>query len=116
MSKFILILKGSPRQNGNSNTLAEQVEKGAKEAGAEVESLMLHHMDIRPCDACDFCTETDGVCVIKDDMQTIYPKIRRADAIVFASPIYWFTVSAQIKLCMDRMYAFEVIKKEIWPQ
>ncbi|MBN1454235.1 MAG: flavodoxin family protein [Anaerolineales bacterium] len=106
MSKFILVLKGSPRENGNSNVLAEQVIVGAKEAGAEVESFMLHHMDIRPCDACDVCQET-GMCIIKDDMQTLYPLLVKADAIVIASPIYWFTLSAQTKLCIDRWYALE---------
>lgn len=106
MSKFVLVLKSSPRENGNSNTLAEQVETGAKEAGAEVESLMLHHMNIRPCDACDVCQET-GVCIVKDDMQQVYPLLEKADAIVIASPIYWFTISAQAKLCIDRWYALE---------
>lgn len=104
MSKYVLILKSSPRENGNSNTLAGQVEAGAVEAGAEVESLMLHHMDIRPCDACDECQET-GVCVIKDDMQKVYPLLKKADAIVMSGPVYWFTISAQAKLCIDRWYA-----------
>ena len=107
MNEYVLILKGSPRENGNSSTLAEQVAAGAKEAGAEVESISLHTLDIRPCDACDSCHETNGVCVIKDDMQALYPKLRRASAIVVASPIYWFTVSAQAKLCIDRWYALE---------
>jgi len=106
MSKFVLVLKSSPRKNGNSNTLAEQVEVGAKEAGADVQSLMLHHMDIRPCDACDVCQET-GVCIVKDDMQQIYPLLEKADAIVIAGPVYWFTISAQAKLCIDRWYALE---------
>jgi len=106
MSKVVLILKSSPRENGNSNTLAGQLEKGARAAGAEVESLMLHHMDIRPCDACDVCQET-GVCIVKDDMQKIYPMLEKADAIAIASPIYWFTISAQAKLCIDRWYALE---------
>jgi len=107
MSDFVLVLKGSPRENGNSSTLAEQVAAGAKAAGAEVESISLHTLDIRPCDACDSCHETGGVCVIKDDMQALYPKLRRASAILVASPVYWFTVSAQAKLCIDRWYAFE---------
>jgi multimeric flavodoxin WrbA len=106
MGRSILILKGSPREHGNSNTLADRVAKGASEAGAEVESLMLHHMDIRPCDACDTCQET-GVCVIQDDMQKVYPLLEKADAIVIASPVYWFTLSAQTKLCIDRWYALE---------
>ena len=106
MEKIVLIIKCSPRTKGNSNTLAEQVEKGAQEAGAEVTSLMLHHMDIRPCDACDSCQET-GVCIVGDDMQKVYPLLEKADAIVIASPIYWFTISAQAKLCIDRWYALE---------
>ena len=106
MSEYVLILKGSPRENGNSSTLADQVAVGARESGAEVESISLHTLDIRPCDACDSCHETGGVCVIKDDMQALYPKLRRASAIVVASPVYWFTYSAQAKLCIDRWYAF----------
>ena len=104
MSKSILILKSSPRANGNSNALAKQVEAGAIDAGANISSLMLHDMDIRPCDACDDCQET-GVCVISDDMQQIYPLLEKADAIVIAGPVYWFTINAQAKLCIDRWYA-----------
>jgi multimeric flavodoxin WrbA len=104
MGKFVLILKGSPRENGNSNTLARQVEEGAIEAGAEVKSLMLHDMNIQPCDACDVCLDT-GVCIIGDDMQMVYPLLEKADAIVISSPVYWFTISAQAKLCIDRWYA-----------
>jgi multimeric flavodoxin WrbA len=104
MSDLVLILKSSPRVNGNSNTLADQVEVGAKEAGAQVKSLMLHDMDIRPCDACDECQET-GICVVRDDMQQIYPLLEKADAILIASPIYWFTINAQAKLCIDRWYS-----------
>lgn len=105
-SKSILILKGSPREKGNSAILAEQVAAGAKAAGAKVESIYLHGLKIQPCDACDFCQgAADLDCVIQDDMQILYPKIREADAIVYASPVYWFTVSAQMKLFMDRCYS-----------
>jgi len=104
MSKSIVILKGSPRERGNSAVLADQVATGAQESGAQVESFYLHGMDIHPCDGCDFCIET-GVCVVKDDMQKLYPKLLAADAIVLASPIYWFTYSAQLKTCIDRWYA-----------
>jgi multimeric flavodoxin WrbA len=106
MSKHVLILKGSPREHGNSSTLAEKAAEGAKAVGAEVETFLLHNLDIRPCDACDTCQET-GVCVLMDDMQMLYPKLREADAIVIASPIYWFTMSAQTKLFVDRWYALE---------
>ena len=104
--KKILIFMGSPRKEGNSAILARQVATGAKEAGADVESFFLHGMDIKPCDGCEACrgkTETD--CILDDDLQEILPKLRRADAIVIASPIYWFTVSAQTKMFMDRWYS-----------
>jgi multimeric flavodoxin WrbA len=106
MGKHVLVFKGSPRENGNSSTLAEQAAGGAKAAGAEVECFSLHLMNIKPCDACDTCQET-GVCVLKDDMQTLYPKLEAAQAIVIATPIYWFTVTAQTKLFIDRWYALE---------
>ena len=106
---YILILKGSPREKGNSSTLAEQAAAGARQAGAEVESIHLHALDIRACDACDLCQENSGAdCVIPDDMQMLYPKLRQADAILLASPVYWFTFSAQIKLFIDRWYALQI--------
>lgn len=107
MGRNILILKGSPRENGNSSVLANVAAAGAGEAGAAVDVYSLHTMDIRPCDACDSCMETGGVCVVSDDMQTLYPKLQEADVILLASPIYWFTMSAQLKACIDRFYAFE---------
>ena len=105
-AKQILILKSSPRKRANSSLLADQVAAGARDSGAAVESFDLHTLNIRPCDACDFC-QGAAECVINDDMQMLYPKLRAADAIVVASPIYWFTLSAQAKLCIDRWYALE---------
>lgn len=106
MSKRVLVFKGSPREHGNSSTLADRAVDGAKAAGAEVEVFSLRTMNIKPCDACDTCHET-GVCVLKDDMQILYPKLIQADAIVIASPIYWFTMNAQTKLFVDRWYGLE---------
>jgi len=106
MDRNILILKGSPREKGNSSVLADRVAAGAESAGAKVESVYLHGLDIRACDACDLCEEGNG-CVINDDMQALYPKIEAADAIVLASPVYWFTFSAQMKLFIDRCYAYQ---------
>ena len=104
--KKILIVMGSPRKDGNSTILAQQVANGARAAGAEVESFHLQDMKIQPCSACEACRgamETD--CTLEDDMKILLPKIRQADALVIASPTYWFTVSAQTKLFMDRWYA-----------
>jgi len=104
--KQVMIVVGSPRKKGNSSTLAKQVAAGAKAGGAAVETFYLHDMNIKPCNACDACRKKAGIdCVLKDDMRKLYPKLRSADAIVVASPIYWFTVSAQTKLFMDRWYA-----------
>ena len=102
----VIVVLGSPRKKGNSALLAEKVAEGARAAGAKVESFYLQGMDIRACTACDLCRETTATeCVIKDDMRMLYPKLRDAGALVIASPIYWFTVSAQTKLFMDRCYA-----------
>lgn len=104
--KKILVVIGSPRKKGNSATLAQNVIAGAKSAGADVESYYLHWMDIKPCDACEACRKNSSrECIIDDDMQELYPKLYEADALVIASPIYYFTVSAQTKLFMDRWYS-----------
>jgi multimeric flavodoxin WrbA len=109
----IVIVKGSPRRGGNSVVLAEQVAAGAEEAGGQVESFTLHQMEIKPCDACDVCQgEPYRGCIIDDDMQLLYPKLWEADALVIASPIYWFTISAQTKLFMDRCYG--LVDAEGW--
>jgi multimeric flavodoxin WrbA len=108
MATRIIVLLGSPRKKGNSATLAQQVIAGAQAEGAQVESFFLHGMNIQPCNACDACLKTvEPACIVDDDMQILYPKLQQADVIVLASPIYWFTVSAQAKLFMDRCYAFE---------
>jgi len=108
MSDRVLVFLGSPRKRANSTLLAGQIAAGAQAAGAEVETFTLHEMDIRPCRACEGCHRPNSHgCVIDDDMQALYPKLRAADAIVIASPVYWFTVSAQTKLLMDRWYALE---------
>jgi multimeric flavodoxin WrbA len=105
-AKKIIIVLGSPRKKGNSAALANQVEAGAKACGAKVRTFNLHDMKISPCTACDACQrDTARDCVIKDRMKQLYPELRQADALVIASPIYWFTMSAQTKLFMDRCYA-----------
>ncbi len=102
----VLIFKGSPRPNGNSAVLADQVAAGARHAGAQVESFLLHRMNIQPCDGCNTCESMiDGYCIIQDDMQVLYPKLVAADAVLIASPVYWFNVSAQTKLLIDRFHA-----------
>ncbi len=102
----VLIILGSPRKNGNSAILANKLVEGAKEAGADVETIFLQGMKIAPCNACDACVKKpEGGCVIKDDMIPLYKKIEQATAIVFVTPTYWFNMSAQLKLFIDRSYA-----------
>jgi multimeric flavodoxin WrbA len=104
--KKILILLGSPRKKGNSAALASRVAKGAESVGARVESLFIHSMDIKPCQACWKCQSPDAEgCVIKDDMQQVFPKLIEADSWVIATPVHWFNMSAQTKLWMDRCFA-----------
>jgi len=104
--KKVLILLGSPRKKGNSAILAREVAKGAQAGGAEVETLLINGMDIKPCQSCYACQKKDSKgCAIDDDMQNIYPKLIEADSWVIASPVYWFTMSAQTKLWIDRCFA-----------
>lgn len=103
----ILILTSSPRRQGNSNELAEQVAGGARQAGASVKVINLADLTIHPCSACESCQTWDEVrCDQDDDMQPLYPALIAADAIVLASPIYCFSFCAQLKLFLDRLYAF----------
>ena len=105
-NKKVLVLLGSPRRKGNSAILAEAIARGAKAAGADVETLFLHGLDIAPCKACMACQKPKSRgCSIDDDMQPLYRKMLEADAWVLASPVYWFTMSAQLKLWMDRCFA-----------
>jgi len=106
IGKKMVILLGSPRREGNSAALAERIAAGAAEAGAKVQTFYLHGMKIAPCSACEACHKPGAKgCVIRDGMQRVYGELSAADAIVYASPIYWFTVSAQLKAAMDRCYA-----------
>jgi multimeric flavodoxin WrbA len=109
MIKKILILKSSPRYQGNSATLADRLAEGAESAGAITKSIDLHRLNIQPCDNCNACQDS-GLCIIQDDMQIIYPELSIADAIVLAGPIYWFNMNAQMKLCIDRWFCFQNVQ------
>jgi len=102
----ILALFGSPRKKGNSTLLANQIILGAESQGATVESVRLNSLNIKPCQGCYACQEEGSKgCVVDDDMQEIYPKIIEANALIIASPVYWFNMSAQTKIFMDRCIA-----------
>jgi len=104
--KKVAVILGSPRKNGNSALLAQKACEGIAAAGGEYETFLLNSMNIRPCQACDACQrQPEQRCTLRDDMHTVYDAIESADAVLMASPIYMFTMSAQLKLFLDRCYA-----------
>ena len=101
----ILILQGSPRANGNTAWMAEEYKKAAEAAGHEVTLINVARKKIAGCLACEYCHgKGNGQCVQKDDMQELYPLLAEAEVLVLASPIYYFTLSAQIQAPIQRMY------------
>ncbi len=100
----ILILQASPHNNGNTATMVQTfINNFAPNANARINRFDLNDMRIGPCRGCFKCSS--GHCVIDDDMQNIYPKFETADVIVFATPIFWWHMAAQMKLLIDRMTA-----------
>lgn len=100
----MVIVLGSPRKNGNSETLAKAVAEGFEKSGGTVEYIRLNRLSIRPCQGCGGCDKT-GVCVIKDDMTEIYEQVDKADRLLMVSPIYFYSPSAQLKIFIDRIQA-----------
>lgn len=116
MSKNVLILSGSPRKNGNSDLLCGQFAKGALEAGHRVEKIRVGEKRIAPCLACYHCRRNAGACVHQDDMDEILQKMIDADVIVLASPVYFYSINAQLKAVIDRTVArwLEVENKQFY--
>ena len=101
MSKKVLILSGSPRKDGNSDILCNEFMRGAAESGNEVEKIRVAEKEIGFCTGCYACRNT-GVCAIKDDMDEVMQKLIDADVIVLASPVYFYSIDAQLKALIDR--------------
>ena len=101
MGKKALIVSTSIRNGSNSEMLAHEVERGSLEAGNEVEFVSLAGKEIGFCRGCLACQKTGG-CVIRDDMDALIEKVREADALVFATPIYYYEMSGQLKVFLDR--------------
>ena len=101
MNKKVLIISSSPRKNGNSETLAAAFAKGAQEAGHQVETVYLREKKYGFCKGCFACLKL-GHCVIKDDAVEIAAKMHDADVLVFATPVYYYCVSGQLKTMLDR--------------
>ncbi len=99
--KKLLAVASSPRRNGNSETLLNEFCRAAEESGWQVELIRINSMNFKPCQACDACAK-DGRCILKDDMQEIYPKMINADALVIASPVTFGSLNAQLKMFIDR--------------
>ena len=103
MSK-IIVLNGSPRKNGNTEKLVNAFVKGAQSAGHHVKVFSVTDTKVNACTGCDYCVKNDGECVQKDEMQDIYQALYDGDAVVFASPSYYYAWTAQLKAIVDRFY------------
>lgn len=101
MSKKILVISTSPRKNGNSDLLADEFVRGAQEAGHQVEKISLYDKTISFCRGCLSCLNTQR-CVIHDDADTIAQKMKAADSIAFATPVYYYGMCGQMKTMLDR--------------
>lgn len=105
----ITVLNGSPRGNGNTAIMVEEFVKGATEAGHEVTTIQVGAKKIAGCLGCRYCFAHDGNCVQKDDMAEVWEALNQTDFVVFASPIYWWEVTAQLKAVIDRLYAHALV-------
>jgi multimeric flavodoxin WrbA len=108
MSKKVMVLCGSPRKKGNTNTVAGWVVEGAKEAGADVEVIDVARLKSKNngCIACLSCQKSDKYeCAVDDDLKPVLARIPEMDVVVFATPVYFFGTNAQMKLLVDRMYS-----------
>ena len=116
MARKVLILSASPRRSGNSDLLCDQFLHGAREAGHQVEKIFLRDKKINHCIACGACQKNGGQCSQQDDMAAILEKMIRADVIVMATPVYFYTMNGQMKTLIDRTYAryTEISDKQLY--
>lgn len=105
MSKKVVIISATPRRGGNSEILCAEFLRGATEAGQDAEIISLRDQAIGYCTACDACQRNGGRCVLPDDMAVLLEKLIAADVIVLATPVYFYTMNAQLKTVIDRCYA-----------
>jgi multimeric flavodoxin WrbA len=109
--KMVLGIYGSPRKAGNTDLMLDAFLKGAEAAGGEIKRLYARGLEIRGCLGCGHCDKA-GVCIQKDDMLQVYPLLEQAQGIVVASPIYFYGITAQLKLLVDRAQA-SYMKREL---
>ena len=109
MNKQILIIKGSQRRYGNTSTMADAFAKGANQSGNVITEIVLKDKTIADCLGCAACQKNGGNCVQKDDMTEVYDAMKKADVIVLASPVYFYTWTSLMKRMIDRTFAVEHI-------
>lgn len=107
----IVVITGSPHKNGNTNLLVDEFIKGASKKSHEIYRFDSAFKKIHPCIGCDKCECGTNECVFKDDMLELYPKLIEADIVVFATPIYYHTYSAQLKDVIDRFHGVDNLIK-----
>lgn len=113
MSKKIVVITGSPRKNGNSFAMTQAFIEAAEKKGHEVTRFDAAMKNVGGCRACETCFKTGKACSFDDDFNTIAPAILAADAVVFTMPVYWYSIPAQIKSVIDKLYSFCVAGKDI---
>lgn len=113
MSKKIVVVTGSPRKNGNSFAMTDAFIKAAEGKGHTVTRFDAALSRVGGCRACETCFKTGKACSFDDDFNTIAPAILEADAVVFTMPVYWYSIPAQIKGVIDRLFSFVVGGKDI---
>lgn len=112
MNKKVLVIASSPRKQGNSDMLCDEFIRGAKETGNITERIYLRDKNINYCTGCGFCFDHQGECSQKDDMLELKQKMMEADVIVMATPVYFYTMTGQLKTFIDRNCFFYTLLKE----
>ena len=113
MSKKVLVITGSPRKNGNSFAMTESFIRAAEAKGYTVTRFDAAMMQVGGCRACETCYKTGKPCSFDDDFNRIAPAVLEADVLVFTMPVYWYSIPAQIKAVIDRLYSLVVGGKDI---
>ena len=103
----IVVLTGSPRQQGTTSLLADNFVEGAQRCGHTVVRFDAAFREVHPCRGCNTCQRGVQSCVIQDDMQTLYPDLVRADLVVLVSPLYYHSMSSQLRMVIDRFRAID---------
>lgn len=112
MSKKIVVITGSPRKNGNSFAMTDAFIKAAEEKGHTITRFDAAMMNVGGCHACETCYKTGKACSFDDDFNIIAPAILEADAVVFTMPVYWYSIPAQIKGVIDKLFSLVVGGKD----